>query len=35
VTVAVSIVSLVLTWLLLLVLSAGGGRRGAATPANQ
>lgn len=35
VTVAVSIVSLVLTWLLLLVLSAGGGRRGAAAPADQ
>lgn len=34
-SVAVSVLSLVLTWLLLLVLSAGGGRRGAATPANQ
>jgi putative spermidine/putrescine transport system permease protein len=32
VTVAVSIVSLLLTWLLLLVLSAGGGRRKASTP---
>jgi putative spermidine/putrescine transport system permease protein len=32
VTVAVSIVSLVVTWLLLLVLSAGGNRRHASTP---
>lgn len=32
VTVAVSIVSLLLTWLLLLVLSASGGRRNASTP---
>ncbi|MHA6760404.1 ABC transporter permease [Streptacidiphilus sp. PAMC 29251] len=32
VTVAVSIVSLLLTWLLLLLLSAGGSRRGASTP---
>ncbi|WP_037609696.1 ABC transporter permease [Streptacidiphilus rugosus] len=33
VTVAVSIVSLLLTWLLLLVLSAGGQRRGGGAPA--
>jgi putative spermidine/putrescine transport system permease protein len=34
VTVAVSIVSLLLTWLLLLVLSVGGGRRGGAPARN-
>jgi putative spermidine/putrescine transport system permease protein len=35
VTIAVSIVSLVLTWLLLLVMSAGGSRRSSSTPTHQ